>query len=58
MVDVIDLVNPPKVWRDKSADISFVPTQRVKEEFLKLGFDQSQGHGGYLRSLSEQDLIL
>lgn len=42
MVDVIDLVNPPKVWRDKSADISFVPTQRVKEEYIKLGFDENK----------------
>lgn len=42
MVDVIDLVNPPKVWRDKRAVMSFLPTELVKEQYLKLGFKQEQ----------------
>ncbi len=42
MVDVIDLVNPPKVWRDKSANLTFVPTVEVKNQYLKLGFKENQ----------------
>lgn len=42
MVDVIDLVNPPKVWRDKNAVISFLPTELVKTQYLKLGFKENQ----------------
>lgn len=42
MVNVIDLVNPPKVWRDKRADMSFLPTALVKEQYLKLGFEESK----------------
>ena len=42
MVDVVDLVNPPKVWRDKRATTTFVPTERVKQEYIKLGFDENK----------------
>lgn len=42
MVSVIDLVKPPKVWRDKSANLTFVPTENVYDEYLKLGFDKSK----------------
>lgn len=42
MVNVIDLVNPPKVWRDKRAIMSFLPTEVVKEQYLKLGFKENQ----------------
>lgn len=42
MVNVIDLVNPPKVWRDKNAVMSFLPTELVKEQYLKLGFKPQQ----------------
>ena len=42
MVNVIDLVNPPKVWRDKRADMSFLPTQEVKKQYIKLGFDENK----------------
>lgn len=42
MIAVIDLINPPKVWRDKRAVISFVPTEQVYEQYLKLGFKKEQ----------------
>ena len=42
MVNVIDLVNPPKVWRDKNAVMSFLPTDVVKEQYIKLGFKENQ----------------
>lgn len=42
MVNVIDLVNPPKVWRDKKAVVSFLPTEVVKEQYIKLGFKENQ----------------
>lgn len=41
-VDVIDLVNPPKVWIDKNADVTFVPTIAIKEDYIKKGFDESK----------------
>lgn len=41
-VNVIDLVNPPKVWRDKRADVSFLPTEAVREQYLRLGFKPEQ----------------
>jgi processive 1,2-diacylglycerol beta-glucosyltransferase len=37
-VGVIDLVDPPKVWEDKEADITYVPTQAIKEKYLRKGF--------------------
>ena len=37
-VGVIDLVEPPKVWEDRNADLTFVPTQIIKEEYLRRGF--------------------
>ena len=42
MIDVVDLVNPPVVWRDKSATTTFVPTALVKEQYIKLGFDANK----------------
>ena len=42
MVNVIDLVNPPKVWRDKRADMVFLPTVEAKNQYLKLGFDENK----------------
>lgn len=37
-VSVIDLVNPPKVWRDRRADMTFLPTEAVQEQYLRLHF--------------------
>lgn len=37
-VVVIDLVYPPSVWRDKRADIVFVPTEKIQEDYLARGF--------------------
>ncbi|MCQ2753284.1 MAG: hypothetical protein MJ206_03435 [Bacilli bacterium] len=42
MVNVIDLVDPAKPWFDKNADISFLPTEKVKQQFLAKGFKESQ----------------
>ncbi len=39
MINVIDLVNPPKVWQDKSADMSFMPTAVAREQYIKRGFE-------------------
>lgn len=39
MINVIDLVNPPHVWRDKDAVMNFLPTPAVKEQYEWLGFD-------------------
>ena len=41
-IDVIDLVNPPRVWRDKKADVIFVPTEEVKEHYIKKGIDKNK----------------
>ena len=38
-VDVIDLVNPPKVWYDDRANTIFVPTKDVKEDYIRKGFN-------------------
>ena len=42
MINAIDLVNSPKVWRDKNADIMFLPTEKIKEQYIKLGFDEKK----------------
>ena len=41
-VDVIDLVNPPKVWFDKNADMIFVPTEEVKKDYVKKGIEENK----------------
>jgi processive 1,2-diacylglycerol beta-glucosyltransferase len=41
-VGVIDLMEPPSVWRDKKADITFVPTQDIREDYLSRGFDKDK----------------
>ena len=42
MINVIDLVNPPHVWRDKNAVLNFLPTPEVKEQYEWLGFDSQR----------------
>lgn len=37
-VGVVDLVEPPSVWFDKDADMTFVPTDTIREDYLKKGF--------------------
>ena len=37
-VGVIDLVEPPKVWEDRKADLTFVPTETIRKDYLKRGF--------------------
>lgn len=41
-INVIDLVNPPKVWFDKNADAIFVPTNEVKENYIKKGIGENK----------------
>ena len=41
-VDVIDLVNPPKVWFDKKADMIFVPTEEVKKDYIEKGIEENK----------------
>ncbi|MBQ9158346.1 MAG: glycosyltransferase [Erysipelotrichaceae bacterium] len=38
-IGIIDLVDPPAVWQDKNADMSFVPTQAVADDLIAKGFD-------------------
>ena len=41
-VGVIDLIDPPKVWEDKKADMTFVPTETIRKDYLKKGFDEKK----------------
>ncbi len=41
-IDVIDLVRPPKVWYDENADIMFVPTEDVKNDYIEKGFSKDK----------------
>ena len=41
-INVIDLVKPPKVWFDRKANVLFVPTDEVKEKYIKKGIDESR----------------
>ncbi len=40
-INVIDLVNPPEVWFDKRASVMFVPTNEVKNEYIKKGYSKN-----------------
>lgn len=39
MIDVLDLVNPPQVWYDPDATLTWVPTDAVKEQGEWAGLD-------------------
>ncbi len=39
---VVDLVDPPHVWYDKNMDIYFVPTDEIREDYIKKGFDEKR----------------
>lgn len=41
-VGVIDLINPPSVWMDKDADVSFVPTVEVRKDYISKGFNPNK----------------
>lgn len=41
-IDVIDLVKPPNVWFDKSADMIFVPTGIIENDYIEKGFDKDK----------------
>ena len=38
-IGVIDLIKPPAVWMDKDADITFVPTDVIRDDYIMKGFD-------------------
>ncbi len=41
-IDVIDLIKPPHLWYDENADTIFVPTEEIKQDYLKKGFDKNK----------------
>ena len=41
-VGVIDLIDPPSVWRDKRADITFVPTKEIRDDYIERGFEEDK----------------
>ena len=41
-VGVIDLIDPPSVWRDKNADMTFVPTEAIRNDYLERGFKKDK----------------
>ncbi len=41
-INVIDLVKPPRVWFDKNADVIFVPTDEVKENYIQKGINENK----------------
>ena len=41
-VGVIDLINPPKMWMDKNADMTFVPTEEIRKYYIENGFAQDK----------------
>ena len=38
-IGVIDLIQPPAVWMDRNADITFVPTDVIRDDYIMKGFD-------------------
>ena len=41
-VDVIDLVNPPTVWFNPKANMVFVPTEEIKNDYIKKKMDENK----------------
>ena len=41
-IAVIDLIYPPKVWQDRKADMSFLPTEEVYRSYLRKGFNSER----------------
>lgn len=41
-VVVIDLVNPPRLWLDKKANKIFVPTNEIKQDYMKKGIEEEK----------------
>ena len=41
-VGVVDIVNPPNVWYNEFADEVFVPTDIIKQDYIKKGFDENK----------------
>ena len=41
-VGVIDLIDPPKIWEDRNADMIFVPTETIRKDYLNRGFDEKK----------------
>ncbi|MBR6034017.1 MAG: hypothetical protein IKP28_04710 [Clostridia bacterium] len=41
-IDVIDLINPPRVWFDENADFHFVPTEEIKQDYITKGISENK----------------
>jgi processive 1,2-diacylglycerol beta-glucosyltransferase len=41
-VAVVDLVKPPAVWFNKDATMTFVPTEEIKEDYIKKGMPEEK----------------
>ena len=41
-VGVIDLIDPPNVWQDKKAVMTFVPTETIRNDYISKGFDPNK----------------
>ena len=41
-LDVIDLVDPPKLWFNKDANMVFVPTNEIKNDYIKRGIKENK----------------
>ena len=41
-VVVVDLVKPPKLWFNKEADATFVPTKLIYDDYIKKGMDPNK----------------
>ena len=41
-INVIDLVDPPRVWFDRNADMNFVPTEAVRKIYLEKGIEDEK----------------
>ena len=41
-VGVVDLVKPPKLWFNKDAALTFVPTEEIKQDYLRRGMPEEK----------------
>ena len=41
-IGVIDLIDPPTIWMDTDADVSFVPSEAIRRDYLSKGFREDQ----------------
>ena len=39
---VVDLIDPPSLWEDENADVTFVPTEEIRNDYLSDGFEEDR----------------